>query len=102
MKFKRFLFVFMSVFFIGCTPAPSTEQVLKEPLPEPDSTGAKALKDFCSHCHGMPHPSTHPALEWSNVVYRMNIHRLKRGLVEMTELEKQDLIRYLQKYAADQ
>lgn len=101
MKIRYFL-GFISIVFAACTPAPSTEPAIKLPLPEPDSAGASALKNFCSDCHGMPHPTTHPAAEWSNVVYRMNIHRLKRGLTEMSEAEKQELIRYLQKYAADQ
>lgn len=100
MKLKLFVPLFVLLVFSGC----STEQTqkTKKPLPEPQSEGAKILKMYCSECHGMPLPDTHPAKEWSNVVYRMNMRRKKRALQEMTVAEKTVLISYLQKHAADQ
>jgi hypothetical protein len=40
-------------------------------LPEPGSTGAKSLADYCAQCHNLPSPSMHSATDWPSVVRRM-------------------------------
>ena len=86
----------------GCSASQQSPQPISvTELPDSDSVGAKALVKYCSDCHGTPLPDNHPAAEWSNVVYRMNLHRLKRALGEIPKEEKQLLIQYLQDHAAD-
>lgn len=69
-------------------------------LPDGNSPGAKLLKKYCSNCHGAPHPAVHKKDEWSNVVYRMNLRRIKRALGGVPEQEKPVLISYLEMYAS--
>lgn len=97
------LFVVVGVFVLNaCT----SEQQMPKPfdpstLPDAGSKGALLLVDYCSDCHGTPLPAQHPGKEWSNVVYRMNMHRLKRALGEIPEADKEVLIQYLQNHASD-
>ncbi len=40
-------------------------------LPEADSRGAGHLAQYCTVCHALPHPQSHSATDWPNVVRRM-------------------------------
>lgn len=36
-------------------------------LPQPESTAARLLADYCGQCHNLPHPGLHTAAEWRAV-----------------------------------
>jgi cytochrome c5 len=40
-------------------------------LPDPDSRGARLVRQYCSTCHGIPSPASHAAEDWSATVRRM-------------------------------
>ncbi len=42
-------------------------------LPEPDSRGARLLKQYCTQCHELPGPGRHTAEEWPAVLERMAV-----------------------------
>ncbi|TCV78223.1 hypothetical protein [Sulfurirhabdus autotrophica] len=41
-------------------------------LPEPQSSGARLVNQYCTQCHGIPTPALHSAPGWAPVVGRMN------------------------------
>jgi len=41
-------------------------------LPEPDTTGAKLVAQYCTQCHSLPSPKQHTAAGWPATVVRMN------------------------------
>ena len=71
----------------------------KKSLPEPTSVGAMLLHLYCANCHGVPQPDIHKKNEWRNVVYRMNMRRIKRALGEIPESDFDTLVLYLEKHA---
>ncbi len=40
-------------------------------LPEPNSTGAKFVAQYCAQCHNQPSPQMHSATDWPSVARRM-------------------------------
>lgn len=42
-------------------------------LPEPDSRGARLLRQYCTQCHELPGPGHHTAEEWPAVLERMAV-----------------------------
>jgi hypothetical protein len=68
-------------------------------LPEPDSPGARILKENCSKCHGAPGPAVHTAEEWPNVIYRMQEHRRMTGYSLIVPDELELLLDYLKRHA---
>jgi cytochrome c2 len=48
-------------------------------LPEPDSSGAHLLQQFCMQCHNLPGPGLHTAPEWPPVLGRMNMRMQMMG-----------------------
>ena len=48
-------------------------------LPEPDSSGAHLLQQFCMQCHNLPGPGLHTAPEWPQVLGRMNMRMQMMG-----------------------
>ncbi len=40
-------------------------------LPDPESSGAKLLSQYCSQCHRVPSPRLHTDQEWPDVLARM-------------------------------
>lgn len=69
-------------------------------IPDEGSQGAVKFRTNCSNCHGVPQPSVHKADEWPNVVDRMETHRILRSFGSFTDEDRQEIISYLQKYAA--
>lgn len=80
-----------------------------ENLPDPQSTGAQLLAQYCTQCHELPGPGMHTAEGWPSVVDRMN-RRMRmmsdRGMMRMmhdikapTDNELQTLVAYLQRHA---
>ena len=69
-----------------------------EDLPVPESRGAALVNQYCSQCHNLPSPSLHTAVEWPQVVERMrqNITTLKK--TPFTDVERDEIIRYLQEH----
>lgn len=97
----RAVFILMfSVFLFACGSSSqvSTTAPIKA-LPEPDSMGAKLLKQYCTNCHGAPQPGVHKKNEWRNVVYRMNVRRLKRALGTIPDNEVDILVNYMEKHS---
>lgn len=89
------------LFAIACFLTACSNEISKTPLvyPEPNSAGARLLKEKCTGCHVPPLPSAHAAEEWSSVVFRMQNHRITRGLGPIGDSERQQLVAYLKKYA---
>ncbi len=66
---------------------------------EPASPGAKALREYCSACHAAPPARRHTAGEWPQVVARMELHRVQRGMGEIPEEARAQLIAFLKQGA---
>ena len=48
--------------------------IREQVVPEPQSAGAKLVKQYCTQCHGLPSPAQHTADAWPAVVARMQGH----------------------------
>lgn len=75
-----------------------------ENLPDPQSSGAQLLAQYCTQCHELPGPGMHTAEEWPLVVDRMNQRmRMMGGMMHdikaPTDNELLTLVAYLQRYA---
>lgn len=80
-----------------------------ENLPDPQSTGAQLLAQYCTQCHELPGPGMHTAEEWPSVVDRMNqrmwmmsgqgMMRMMHDIKTPTDNELQALVAYLQRHA---
>lgn len=78
-------------------------------LPDPQSSGAKLLAQYCTQCHDLPSPGMHSAQTWPSVVERMsqrmqmmsgrNMMGMMHDIEAPTDRELETLISYLQKYA---
>lgn len=68
-------------------------------LPEPESAGAKVMKDNCASCHAAPSPAVHTAEEWPNVIYRMQEHRRMNGYALIIPEQQELLLDYLKRHA---
>ena len=76
-------------------------------LSDPDSQGARLLRQFCTQCHYLPGPGLHTAIEWPAVLQRMDRrmqmmsrHGMMMGRIEAPD--KQELaaiLGYLQVHA---
>ena len=89
--------------------------IAPEKLPEPDSSGAKLLQNYCAQCHDLPSPLMHSAQEWPEVFQRM-LMRMQMmsggmmmgsmmGIKTPTSQEETTLLAYLNRHslhAADQ
>ena len=69
-------------------------------LPQPESTGAKLVSQYCGECHAPPRPSMYKANEWPGVVARMQNYRTIRGHGAVSEPELKRLLEYLQQHSA--
>lgn len=75
-----------------------------ENLPDPQSTGAHLLAQYCTQCHALPGPGLHTAEEWLLVVDRMNRRmRMMSGMMHdisaPPDNELKTLVTYLQQHA---
>lgn len=80
-----------------------------ENLPDPQSTGAQLLGQYCAQCHDLPGPGMHTANEWPAVVERMDqrmqmmsgrsMMRMMHDIKAPTDNEQQTLVAYLQQHA---
>lgn len=75
-------------------------------LPEPRSTGAKLVGQYCTQCHGLPTPNLHSTEGWLPVVSRMNARmqwmsrNSNMGIRAPSRSEFQTIVSYLQSQAA--
>ena len=72
-------------------------------LPEPNSSGAHLLQQFCMQCHNPPGPGLHTAPEWPQVLGRMNMRmQMMRGMMGVAApdpVQLEILLGYLQRHA---
>jgi len=68
-------------------------------FPDTDAPGYAVLAAQCSVCHAAPHPSRHSAFEWRQVVRRMQMHRVQRGLGAISARDEKTLLDYLTRHA---
>lgn len=92
------LTILVLLLLVACSNKSSDATVTSQ-LPDGQSVGAKVMKKYCASCHAPPLPSSHPADEWPNVVYRMEHHRLMKGLDGMSSTERESLLSYLENNA---
>ncbi len=59
------------------------------------------LMKYCNDCHAPPKPVEHKSSEWTNVIYRMNNHRIMNSLDAIPENDKKELLAYLISNASD-
>ncbi len=57
-------------------------------LPDPESSGAKLISQYCSQCHRIPSPRLHTDQEWPYVLTRMvrRMDRMERGGMGMMQM----------------
>ncbi|MBL1292936.1 MAG: hypothetical protein COB61_003595 [Thiotrichales bacterium] len=61
-----------------------------------------ALVEYCGGCHVAPKPETKAAKDWRAVVLRMQVHRSQQAMPVLTELEINEVIKYLMKHSKEQ
>lgn len=70
-------------------------------LPDGQQLGAKLMGDYCTQCHGLPHPSMHAESEWPAVAGRMyqRMQRFRGRVSAPSESEFVAIVAYLQEHA---
>lgn len=68
-------------------------------LPEPESDGARLVRDYCGQCHGVPAPDAHVAANWPPVVQRMVVLMKRSGRAVPADTELRSINEYLQRHA---
>ncbi len=98
---SNFACLLLLLFFCSaCSDDPSRSvQHSKNIYPDQQSEGFKQFAKQCSSCHRPPMPNIHTAQQWMSTVNRMLRHREKRALPKMTDIEKQQVLAYLQNHA---
>jgi len=87
---KRALLVAgVAVLAAGCGPS----------LPEPDSPGARVLRERCAGCHRVFAPGTMTAAMWDYQIDRMRPLYAPKGLQWLTPDEERALRDYVHRYA---
>ena len=81
--------------------ADSSTQSAGEPSSYPDmqSEGYARLAAYCAQCHMPPMPGVHTPHEWTQVVRRMQKHRVARGLGAIPDADVRVLLAYLKAHA---
>jgi len=67
--------------------------------PDQESASFQQFSRQCSGCHRPPMPDAHIATAWPMVVARMQQHKEQRGLLVMNDIERQQVLDYLQTHA---
>ncbi|MDH5735552.1 MAG: hypothetical protein OEY87_05450 [Gammaproteobacteria bacterium] len=81
--------------------------ITKNQLPDPNGSGAALMENYCTQCHALPGPGRHTADEWPQVFNHMltlmDVANKFGGLLGHVKtpdnIERQQLINYLQRYA---
>lgn len=68
-------------------------------LPDPHSQGSVLVMGYCTECHGAPMPTSHTAVEWPQVVARMQNWRITKGVGEIPKKDVEPIIDYLKRHA---
>lgn len=76
-------------------------EAMSEKLAQLKANNHPMLMKYCNDCHAPPKPYEHKSLEWSNVIYRMNNHRVMNSLDAIPEKDKNELLGYLISNASD-
>lgn len=92
---KKRSFEVLVLLIAGFMPARLFAQV---ELPDPHSPGAGLVTGYCTECHGVPDPASHPAAEWPAVVERMQNWRITKGFGPIPDKDLAPLVAYLQKH----
>lgn len=81
--------------------APAREDGEVKPLPDPDSAGAKLVRNYCVQCHGAPAPTRLTSAEWASVINRMHLRSQGRGTVVKvpSEEELRTILAYMKQHA---
>lgn len=72
------------------------------PLPDPESPGARILRERCAGCHGVHAPGSMTFDMWAVQLDRMRRLYAQRGLPWLTPAEEAALIGYLRAHAGTQ
>jgi hypothetical protein len=86
---------------MGRAPAPGAAEV--EPLPEPDSPGAKLVSSYCVQCHARPSPQLLTSAQWGRVIGRMHV-RIEGRVTPMktpSEEEMKTILAYMKQHARE-
>lgn len=95
---KTSFLIIVLVSLIACT---DTANSIVESKQKSAKSVSTILDEHCSYCHVPPKPSAHPSDEWHNIVFRMQKHRLKRGLKKLNDDEFQMVVTYLEREASE-
>jgi len=81
--------------------ARTPEAAKAQPLPDPESPGAKLVTEYCVQCHAAPAPTLETAAEWERVVDRMHMRSQSRGTVVKvpSDPELATLLDYMKQHA---
>ncbi len=82
-----------------CSACDSDSEHVITTYPDQQSLEFQQFSRQCSTCHRPPMPDVHVAGAWSAVVARMQQHKEQRGLLVMSNIERQQVLAYLQAYA---
>jgi len=82
----------------------------RQQLPEPDTTGADLMVNYCTQCHELPGPGRHTASEWpmvlNNMFILMDVANQFGGLMgnikAPNQTQRAQLQTYLEKHALKQ
>ena len=96
-KSKLVCLVFVLFFSASCNDAPSQKSM--SIYPDQQSEEFKQFAKQCSVCHRPPMPDIHPAALWMTTVHRMQRNREKRGLPLMSDMQREQVLAYLQRHA---
>ena len=78
--------------FTGCGNNPT-------PVPDINSPGAKLYVNKCGTCHSLPHPKRLYYSQWKHIVKVMEKRMEQRGMLPITEREKNVILEYLKNHA---
>ncbi len=86
----------LALLLIGCSQPQQEQKGAPAAAPQAGEPGAVALGKNCGSCHAPPNATRHTAAEWPQVVARMELHRVQRGLGEIAPDERALLLAFLQ------
>jgi len=84
------------VMLVGCDQSANRDYL---DYPDKASNDFRVYSSYCSGCHAPPLPDAHLAIEWPNVITRMQQHRIERRMDPITAQDMQIVRRYLENFA---
>jgi hypothetical protein len=86
---------------MGHAPEPGTGET--ESLPDPGSTGARLVSNYCTQCHATPSPALLTSAQWDHVVGRMRV-RIEGRVTPIkmpSEEEVKTILAYMKQHARE-